>query len=109
MLGDWADFIKRADPYVTVGCLKPQWMKFVELLDAKQEMVRTKLPVKTNALNKASNTMRISIKEDMSPDQIPLPPLLLVQSTAYTDNKSPVGKVRDLKYYNRGKWGQTRS
>ena len=39
VLRDWANFMKNAEPYDTAGRLKPQWMKFVELLDAKQEAV----------------------------------------------------------------------
>ena len=172
VLGDWADFMKRVELYNMAGRLKPQWMKFVELLDVKQEVVtaekllkhykislmdsktlikelaalkvkdkesvgiksnieyfktapffriqpslksntsfkfnlpqrytspliadllfRTKLSVKTNASNNASNTKRISIKEGMLPEQILLPPSLLLQSTAYADDESSMGKM----------------
>jgi len=154
--------MRRAEPYDTAGRLKPQWTKFVELLDAKQEVVtaekllehyelslvdnkilvkelaalgveekksagidsnvedfkpapdapfksnlpqrhtppliadslfRTKLSAKTNASNDASNTKRISVKEDISQEQIQLPPSPLLQSTAYADDISAVGKM----------------
>lgn len=172
VLGDWADFMKRAKPYNTEGRLEPQWIKLVELFDAKQEVVTaekllehyksslvdsktlveelgalnieekesagnesnvedfkpalffgtqpssksnaliesnllqrhtrlliadslfiTKLSTKTNVSNDTSSTKRISVKEDMSPEQISLPSSPLFQSTAYANDESFVGNM----------------
>ena len=153
--------MKRAEPYDTAGRLKPQWKKFVELLDAKQEVVtaeillehheislvenrtlveelaaleieekesagiesnvedfkpapffeaqpssKSDVPFKSNLPQRymppleANSLFRTKLsaktKEDMSLEQIPLPPSPLLQSIAYTDNKSSIGKIEKL-------------
>ena len=105
--------MKRAEPYDIAGCLKPQWKKIVKLLDAKQEVVTVKillehyeislvdkrtlveelaaLEIKEHTLLLEANSLirtklSAKTKEDMSLEQIPLPPSPLLQSTAYTND-----------------------
>jgi hypothetical protein len=65
--------------------------KHTPLLEA-DSLFRTKLFAKTNTPNDVSNTKTISVKEGMSPEQIPLPPSPILQLTAYADKESSVGK-----------------
>jgi hypothetical protein len=43
VVGGWANFMKRARPYDATGRLKPRWIKFVNELDVKGEVVTAKV------------------------------------------------------------------
>ena len=47
--------MKRAEPYDTAGRLKPQWKKFVELLDAKQEVVTAEILLEHHEISLVEN------------------------------------------------------
>ena len=42
VLGDWADFMKKAEPYDSEGWLKTQWREVIEMMDGNGEVVTAK-------------------------------------------------------------------
>jgi hypothetical protein len=42
VLGDWADFMKRAEPYDSEGWLKNWWREVVEMMDENEEVITAK-------------------------------------------------------------------